>query len=165
MKKVQAGVLGLVLAAGLAASGMAVAANDKSAAETEKALQSMYVSFLNDKGFSKVKVDKDGDVEFEADDLGFYIAVTESDPGFFQLVLPGIWGIESEGERVRAFQAINHANRQVKAAKLYVANDKVWVSVEMFVEKPEDFKAVFDRSRETLMGAAAVYARAMRASE
>lgn len=165
MKKMQAGVLGLVLAAGLAASGMAVAADDKPAAGAEKALQSMYVSFLNGKGFAKVKVDDDGDVAFRDADFGFYIAVDEKDSGYFQMVMPGIWEIESEGERARAVQAINQTNRQVKAAKLYIVNDNIWVSVEMFVEKPEDFKAVFDRSKETLVGAAKIYARAMHASE
>lgn len=164
MKKIlQAGVWGVVLAAGLAASG--ARADDKGVAATEKALQSMYVSFLNEKGFDGVAVDKDGDVEFRDDKFTFFIAVTEKDPQFFQVVLPAFWSLDSAEERARAFMAVNKTNSQVKAAKLYVVNNNTWVSVEMFVEKPEDFKAVFDRSKMTLLGAARVYAQAMRESE
>lgn len=165
MKKLQAGILGLVLAAGLAAPAPAGAADDKAVADTERALQSMYVGFLNGKGFAKVRVDDDGDVEFRDENFGFYISVSEKDPEFFQLVLPGIWELESPEERARALVAVSDTNRQVKAAKLFVVENNVWISVEMFVEKPEAFMAVFDRSKNTLVGAARIFARAMRGGE
>jgi hypothetical protein len=93
-------------------------------------------------------VDEDGDVKFKREGYTLYIGVDPSDAGFFRVFLPNIWEIESEEELGMVRVAIDHANRDTKVTKVYLTSDikDVWVSTELFVARPEDFKAVFSRA-------------------
>jgi hypothetical protein len=116
----------------------------------------LYVEFLKQEGYLP-KVDKDGDVFFKREGFNFFIAVDEKDPCFFQLVLPGLWEIESAAEKEKVQDSINHANLETKTAKGYIVGGKVWVSVEIFVESPEDFRPVFSRCVNSLASWAKKY--------
>lgn len=96
---------------------------------TEAELQDMYVSFLLEEGY-RPEVDQDGDVVFKREGRTYFIAVNEEDPGFFQLVLPNIWPIESEAERLQVLVAADYSNATSKASKVFIMEDDVWVDVE-----------------------------------
>lgn len=109
----------------------------------------MYVEFLKQEGYSP-KVTDSGNVLFKREGFSFFIAVDEKDPNFFQLVLPGIWEIESSSEKKKAQDSINTANYETKTAKGYIVDGDVSVSVELFVDSPEDFRPVFQRCVSSL---------------
>ena len=89
------------------------------------------------------QVDSDGDVSFKREGLTYYIIVNESDAEFFELALPNIHHIESESDRAEAYAAADYSNAKSKVSKVYMVNDDVWVTAELFVASPGDFKAVF----------------------
>lgn len=111
---------------------------------TEAELQDMYVSFLLEEGY-RPEVDQDGDVVFKREGRTYFIAVNAEDPGFFQLVLPNIWPIESEAERLQVMAAADYSNATSKASKVFIMEDDVWVDVEFFVSPADDFADVFER--------------------
>lgn len=113
-------------------------------AQIKGPLQRSYLSYLQASGY-EAYIDRDGDVQFQAGKLAFFLSVDPQDPLFFRLVLPNFWPIESEAEYDRAQQACNQTNRQVKSAKLYLQNSNVWLTVENFMTDPDDFRSYFDR--------------------
>ena len=82
-------------------------------------LAQMYRDYLQREGYSP-EIDKDDDVTFKKDELTYYILINEKDPEFFNLVLPGIWSIDNDGERAKVEKAILHTISQTKVAKLYI---------------------------------------------
>jgi hypothetical protein len=128
---------------------------------SDKQLQKMYQEFLVDEGY-KPEVDEDGDVRFKREGKTYFINVEAEDPECFRLVLANIWPIESEEERGQALVAMDHCNAQAKVAKAYMVKDNVWVAIETFIAKPEDFKAIFKRSLSALDHGVALYAKRMR---
>ena len=122
---------------------------DAQAQWTEEKLQGIYIDFLKGEGLEGT-IDSDGDVQFTYDEHTFFFEVNETDNEFFRLVLPNVWAIESISEGLEAVQACDEVNRSMKCAKAYVTNDNVWIAVELFVNQPSDFEAVFDRCIEAV---------------
>lgn len=136
----------MILALLLCGVGLFVPAH----AQTDEQIQEKYTTFLHEKDFFS-KIDEDGDVQFKYDDKTYFLDVDEDDSNFFRLVLANIWPIESEEERSLALRAMDQANNRVKVAKIYMVNDNIWVSVEIFQENPNDYEAYFDRSIEVIL--------------
>ncbi len=111
---------------------------------SESELQEMYLSYLKSQGMDG-SVDSDGDVQFTYEDRTYFIEVSEDDPNFFRVVLFNFWPIESHQESVQVAFACNEVNNQMKVAKAYMANDNTWMACELFVDRPDHFKAVFMR--------------------
>ncbi len=108
-------------------------------------LQRLYRDFLAEEGY-KPDVDADGDVRFKREGRTYCIIIDEKDPVFFRLVLPNIWEIESEAERKQVLIAADASNAKSKVSKVCTMGDNVWVSIELFVGEPGDFKKVFTRA-------------------
>lgn len=128
---------------------------------TDEQLRKMYQEYLSDEGY-KPEVDEDGDVRFKREGKTYFINVEAADPECFRLVLANIWPIESEEERQQVFVVMDHCNAQSKVAKAYMVKDNVWVAIETFIAKPEDFKAIFPRSLSALDHGVSLYAKRMR---
>lgn len=114
------------------------------AAQSETELQKLYINIL-DQIKVNGEVDGDGDVQFSYEDRSYFLEVNENDTEFYRLVLPNIWPIESELERLKVFKAVNEVNKTKKVAKAYVTNDDVWITVEMFIDKPDNFIGSLER--------------------
>lgn len=135
-----------LLALGIFLSSAAHAADKK---VTRESLQKLYSDFLKEEGY-KPEVDEDGDVRFKHEGMTYFIQVDDSDPQFFRLILANIWEIESEDEMRNVFAAADHSNAQSKVSKVFTVKNNVWVSIELFVEKPEEFRGVFRRCLSAL---------------
>jgi hypothetical protein len=122
---------------------------------SEQELQNMYMSYLWGEGYSPW-VDEDGDVAFEDDDLTFYIIVNEDDLGYFRLMFPGFYNIDTQQERQRAADAISKVNREKKVAKVYMNTQETRVNVDaqVYVRNPGDFKGIFRRMFNNVVSAA-----------
>ncbi|GHU24074.1 hypothetical protein FACS1894164_09820 [Spirochaetia bacterium] len=108
-------------------------------------LQNMYLNYLQEEGY-RPNIDEDGDVHFKSEGDNYYIIVNDDDPEFFQLLYPNFWEIESEDERIDVALAASYATMQTKVAKIYLTDyDDTSVSVEIYLNNPEDFKTMFPR--------------------
>lgn len=78
------------------------------------------------------------------------------------MVLPNIWPIESELERLKVLKAVNEVNQTKKVVKAYTVNDNVWLGVEMFISKPDDFLGSLERQFQVLEQEIEVFVDAMK---
>lgn len=127
---------------------------------TEAKLQKLYIDALRGEGMTG-KVDADGDVQFTYSDHTYFIEVNEGDTEFFRVVLPNIWPIESIQEHGQVLMACDAVNKSLKTVKAYVANDDVWIAVEMFVSRPDNFQPVFKRCLNVIEAAVDKFVEAM----
>jgi hypothetical protein len=123
----------------------------------------VYLEYLRENGY-RPWVDGDGDVVFKYEGKTFLIFVDEDDLSFFRLVFPNFWPIEDEAERVRAWQAATEATASTKVAKVFLVEDDVWASAELFVGEPSDFEAVFSRCVDAVVAGVNTFATHMRSS-
>jgi len=148
-----------VAAVGVAGS-QPVAAQDASKLSRQE-LQDLYVNFLKEEGYVP-NLDSDGDVVFKVEGRSYLIFVDEKDQEFFRLGFINFWKIESEEERTRVYIAASESSANTKVAKVYVVREDTWASIELFVHRPEDFKAVFKRSMSALKASVETFATKMR---
>ncbi|MEL6593054.1 MAG: YbjN domain-containing protein [Bacteroidota bacterium] len=131
---------------------------------TEKSLQKLYVDYLESEGISPT-IDSDGDIQFKYERYTYFIDVDESDTEFFRIVLYNVWPIESVTEALQVTQACSYVNRKIKCVKIYpTTNDNVWVSTELFVGSPEDFKDSFWRCIKVINDGTTSFAQQMKNS-
>jgi len=123
-----------------------------SAQMSKQELQNMYTSFLKEQGYQS-NIDSDGDVQFKAEGRTFYIIVDSRDLQSFRILYPNFWEIESEDEKAKVVKVVNYINRTTKVAKVYLNSreDDVSMDVNIFVEKPENFKVFFRRMIDLLL--------------
>ncbi len=130
-------------------------------AQDGDALRALYMEFLSGEGF-RPEVDKDGDVVFKYEGKTYFVDVHDTDAEFFMIALPNIWPIESEKERLQVLVAADGVNREAKAAKVSTKGDNVWITLEMFVKNPNDFRGVFTRSMSSIDTAVELFVEKMR---
>jgi hypothetical protein len=112
---------------------------------TKESLQKMYLEYLTTEGY-KGEIDNDGDVRFKSEGFTYYISVDEKDQQFFRLVLPQIYEFDEAKEGSKAVAACEYATGRTKVAKVSIVSNKVWVSAEMLLVSPEQFKPIFPRT-------------------
>lgn len=125
-------------------------------------LTNIYTSFLEEEGY-RPNIDDDGDIYFKREGKTYLIFVDSEDSKFFRLVFPNFWPIESEEERLMVLHAANAATAQTKTAKVYMVQDNVWASVELFIDDPSHFKALFGRCMDALGVGVQTFVTAMKA--
>jgi len=128
---------------------LALPAMAQDVTKEKKAHQKMYMDYLEEEGY-KPELDSDGDVQFKSEGKTYFINVLEDDPTYFRVVLANIWPIESEEERLQVLVAVDYSNAKAKVTKSYLVKENVWVGIEIFLPKAEDFTAVFPRCMSAL---------------
>lgn len=91
------------------------------------------------------------------DQLEFVLVVATDEPAFFQLMLPGVWQAAESTSRMLLLETANDVMDTLKAAKLVVHNEAVHVSVEQFVEGPDQGVALIPGLLELLKSAVAEF--------
>jgi len=115
-------------------------------------LADTYREFLASEGF-EAELDEAGDVSFLIDGRAYWLMIDDDDPGYFRLLFPNFWSIDSESEHQRAMLAAAEVTAEIKVAKVYVLGDDTQASAEMFLATPGDLRPVFDRALRALQGA------------
>jgi hypothetical protein len=113
---------------------------------TKEKVRQMYVDYLTGEGYQPTVSKEGGLVIFKREGRTYCVSVPDSDFMFFTVVLANIWPIENQEERLKVLAAADASNAKTKVCKVHTVDNNVWVTIELFVEKPEDFKAVFKRS-------------------
>ena len=122
-----------------------------------------YKSFLEQEGYHPT-IDSDGDVLFKSEGKSYIIDIDEKDATYFRVWYPNFWSIEDTAELTRALLAANHATMLTKVAKVYVRSDgkNVNASLELFVERPEQFKPLFNRAMSALRASVSNFVEKMK---
>ncbi len=115
-------------------------------------LAALYVAFLEDEGLGPEQ-DAAGDVLFRCEGHNYYLMVDDDDPGYFRLLFPNFWPIDSVQEHQRALLAAAEVTAEIKVAKVYVHGDDTQAAAEMFLAEPADLHRVFERALRALQGA------------
>jgi hypothetical protein len=131
---------------------------------TKQSKAQMYLNFLREQKY-RCELDEDGDVRITFQGLGFVLFADEEDREFFRLVLPNIWQSDSSEEHMACLAAANETTRKMKGAMVFCVGDRVWASIEMFLDPIETFKPVLERCLECLAAARHEFADTMRALE
>ncbi|MFK7926207.1 MAG: hypothetical protein AB8H47_29935 [Bacteroidia bacterium] len=121
----------------------------QSFAQSVNQLQIRYLEFLESQEIEG-KIDTDGDIQFKHEERSYFIEVDATDTEFFRLVLPNVWPIESEEERLQVLRAVDFVNNQVKVAKTYTVKDNVWIGIEVFRDDIDDYEEYFERSLQVI---------------
>jgi hypothetical protein len=130
-------------------------ATKMSAAEREK----MYTEYLRAEGY-RPDLEQDGSVAFKKESETYFIIV-DDDAGLFFIMLPYL---SLKGDRVLAAKALKaalHATDKSKVAKVYLEDDSVFFTVQLFLDPPESFRAVIERCMTALVEAEKFYQEAM----
>lgn len=108
------------------------------------------------------KIDGDGDIVFRHEGRTHVIVLDQDDPTFFRIVFPNFWSIDDDAERARAMHAAHEATCNAKVAKVFLVDDNVWATIELFTSTPGEPMRVFARSMSALQAAVQIFAREMR---
>jgi hypothetical protein len=114
---------------------------------TKSQLQNLYIGYLRENNLDP-SLNGDGDVVFHYNSGNYVIAIDEDDPGFFRVIYPNFWTIDSDLERSQVAAAASYTSRTIKAAKVYITgsdNSNTSIEVAMFLRSPEDFEFFLDR--------------------
>lgn len=84
-------------------------------------------------------------LSFQFEGGTYYLPPSEGDAGFYHLLYPNFWEIESDEEFGRALVACDAVNREAKLVKLHTAGADVWAGVESLHETPAAFMAHLNR--------------------
>ena len=99
-------------------------------------------NFLSTEGY-KWEVDSDGDIKFKYEGVTLYFTVSKDDESFFRIIMPGIYQLE--GNRVKVLEAINAVARDLKVVKAFLVEDRLWLSIEMFIDSSPEVEDFFPR--------------------
>lgn len=87
--------------------------------------------YLASEGY-RYEVDSDGDIVFKYQGLTLYFPNNENDPYFFRIIMPNIYQVE--GNREKVLEAVNAVSRDMKVIKAYLVEDRLWLSIEMYID-------------------------------
>lgn len=112
-------------------------------AATKKRLQNEYIQFLKEEGFTP-SIDEDGDVEFESEGETYYIRPS-IDPLYLSMFI--FLSNTDNVHDLKIYQAVNVANKQYKAIKVYLTDDfiNVVINASNYLHEESDFKVIFYR--------------------
>ena len=113
---------------------------------TKSERQDFYLTYLRSEGFQPA-VDEDGDITFRYEGGNYYIYVEDNDTGYFQIVYPNFYRLETRAERTAAAAAASVVTRGIRVVKVYLnsSESNVSISAEMFVVNLTDFTQFFYR--------------------
>jgi len=118
--------------------------------------RNIYMAHLREEGYLP-NFDESTGITFKWEGTTYHIFISEEDPSFFYILLPGIRNIDSDENMIRAAYAVSQANARTKLAKAFIVNSQngLWVSIgaEMFLENPEHFALFFKVMMNTIITA------------
>lgn len=115
-------------------------------------VQKYFLSELNALSID-AEVDEEGDIIFRIQDREFYLYVDPEDKNYLQLTRWGVWEVTNVTEAVDLLSLLNQINREQKVAKMFLMDDVVMVSAELFTDDQTIHRNLIKRSIEALITA------------
>jgi len=128
---------------------------------TQQERMEMYRTYLVEEGYCP-QVNGEGSIVFRYEGGTYVVQLDANDEGFFRLIYPNFWPIETESDRFKAAQAALHATCAIKVAKVFFVENNTWATVELFCAQPEVFVAVFRRCLGALQAGVADFLEQVR---
>jgi hypothetical protein len=123
--------------------------------------ENIAVLLKQDKRFDEVKIDEDGDIAFDHKDGHYYIITDQEDEKYVRVFLPNFLNLE-KNDIGAALSAANDATAKVKVAKIYVLENMVNCSVELFLESEESFYKLLDRIFSIIIDAVLAFYKSLK---
>lgn len=98
--------------------------------------------YLSTEGY-RFDVDGDGDIHFKFEGINLFFTVDKNDQHFFRLIMPNIYTLENN--RVKVLEAVNTVTRDMKVLKAFLVDDRLWLSVEIFIDSTPELEDFFPR--------------------
>ena len=98
-------------------------------------------AWLYEQGY-KHETDEDGDVHFRYNGKHLFFT-PDDDETYFRLIMPNVYQLENNREKV--LEACNTITRDFKVLKAYLVQDRLWLSIELFVDSTPEIGDFFDR--------------------
>jgi len=98
--------------------------------------------FLSTEGY-RFDIDGDGDIHFKFEGVNLFFTEDKNDQSYFRLIMPGIYKLE--GNREKVLEAISAVNRDLKVLKAFLVEDLLWLSVEIFIDSTPELEDFFPR--------------------
>ncbi len=95
-------------------------------------------------GFA-VQADAESGLAFMFEGGQYYVPAQGDDAGFYHLLFPNFWPLESDEEYGQALFACDAVNREAKLVKLHTVDGDVWAGVEALHAQPQEFVAALPR--------------------
>jgi hypothetical protein len=107
--------------------------------------------YLADQGY-RYEIDSDGDLHFRAEGVNLYCTDSGDDEQYFRIIMPNIYTIENNREKV--LEAVNRLSREYKVLKAFVTpQDNLWLSIEMFIDSTPEVGEFMKRCINILLAA------------
>lgn len=117
--------------------------NENKYFRNKKSMLDIFQKFLSILG-TTFTVENDS-ISFQYNGLQYLFISETSDPYYFRLILPNIGEVNS-GNETQMSQVVNQMNLEIKAAKVTISNNRIWVSIEQFVYSKDNQYELFRRS-------------------
>jgi hypothetical protein len=104
--------------------------------------------FLAKEGFKCENVSENA-VHFKYQGMNFFCEEDHRDQAFFRLIMPNIYKITDDRERV--LEACNKLTADMKVLKAFVEEDSVWLSIEMFLDSSPEIEDFMERCLDILI--------------
>lgn len=105
-------------------------------------------NWLSSEGY-KHEIDSDGDIHFRYQGVDLFFTKDENDPLFFRIIMPGIYTVN--GDREKVLEAVNSVCAERKVLKAFVVQDKLWLAIEMLIDTTPDIEDFFERCCDMLV--------------
>ncbi len=103
--------------------------------------------YLATEGY-RYQVDEDGDINFKFEGVSLFYTADDDDPYYFRLIMPNIYQLENNREKV--LEAINTVTRDIKVMKAFLVEDRLWLSLEIFIDSTPELEDFFPRCMNVL---------------
>lgn len=114
-------------------------------------LYATYEELLKELGLRPQRT-QSGNLSFKYEGRTFTLVLYEDDPAFFQILYSGIWKIETPEGLRDALEACSQLTSGKKVAKVFVEQDRSYVSasLELFLVEPAAVRPLLSRALHTL---------------
>ena len=109
----------------------------------------IYESFLRSQGFKYER--QNFGISFQYQGRNFLIFDDSNDELYLQVLMPGIYKLNSLTEEYKVLKALNNINNEIKAIKGCLHDDVVWLHIEMFMDKTPNVEDYFIRLLDILI--------------
>lgn len=116
-------------------------------------------SWLHEQGY-KCNLDEDGDAIFKYEGANMLVTVDKDDPLFFKIMMPSIYEVENNRDRV--LETINIINTKIKVVKAILIGNNVHLFIEMFVDTTPEIDDFFERCCDILIASRRIFIEELR---
>lgn len=107
-------------------------------------------NWLSSEGY-RYETDADGDIHFKYQGKNMYFITDERDELYFRLMMPYVYEVENNREKV--LEACNTICRELKVVKAFLVGDGMFLCIEMFVDSSPEVEDFLQRCCDILLAA------------